>query len=323
LTRTGNTVRFDVLGPWEVKVGGAVVAIPHGRLTVLLAALLLSIDEYVSVETLAERLWSDHPPVRSRETLHTYVNRLRNVLGRDVIETGPGGGYRLRVDAANVDLYRFRALLRQAGEVGAVDRERRLLAAALELWRGKPFGDVESAWLDRDVVPRLTELWLTATERRIDLDLAAGPPGLVVAELWGLTSTYPTRESLWFRLVTALDRAGRRADALDAYEKARAALADELDVEPSEQLVQLSREILSTLVPNDDPAHSPARDVPTVRQPAAADPMEFGKLLRAHRNRLTWTQAELAARAGVSERTIHGLELGRSRPRRTTVELLA
>ncbi|GAB3433018.1 AfsR/SARP family transcriptional regulator [Flindersiella endophytica] len=320
---TGNAVTFNVLGPWEVRVDGSVVAIPHGRLTVLLASLVLSINEPQSVDTLTGRLWPDHPPVRSRETLHLYVTRLRKLLGRNVIETGSGGGYRLRVEAGHIDLYRFRALVSQSRDAASADREREILRDALELWRGTPFGDVESAWLDRDVVPRLNEEWLTATERRIDLDLATETPGMVVAELQELTSAHPTRESLWYRLMLALQRAGRRADALAAYRKANAVLAEELDVGPGEQLFQLNREILDSLLPKGDQAGTPSRQVAPVDEPMdVVDAADLAELLRAHRIRLSWTQAELADEAGVSERTVHGLESGRTRPRPSTARLL-
>jgi predicted ATPase/transcriptional regulator with XRE-family HTH domain len=50
----------------------------------------------------------------------------------------------------------------------------------------------------------------------------------------------------------------------------------------------------------------------------------FAALLRARRRAIGLTQAELAERAGLGERTVRDLERGRSaRPQRTTVELLA
>ena len=49
----------------------------------------------------------------------------------------------------------------------------------------------------------------------------------------------------------------------------------------------------------------------------------FDALLRARRLAAGLTQAELAGRAGVGIRTVRDLERGRSRPQRTTMELLA
>jgi DNA-binding SARP family transcriptional activator len=86
-----NGVELNVLGPLEVHVDGRSVAIPSGRLQALLAAFVLSEGRPVSVRTLADRLWSDEPPVRAGATMHTYVTRLRKLLGADVIHTMSGG----------------------------------------------------------------------------------------------------------------------------------------------------------------------------------------------------------------------------------------
>jgi DNA-binding SARP family transcriptional activator len=239
-----SDVNFNVLGAWEVRTGSSEVTIPPGQLRTLLAALLLSVDEPVPMNALVEQLWPERLPARPQSTLHTYVTRLRKLLGHDVIQTVPGGGYQIRVPTGGVDLHRFRDLVRQAEDADSVDEELALLREALRLWRGRPFGDVTSTWLDRDVVPRLTEEWFTATERRIDLELAAGQPGRLIAELWELTSRYPTRESLWLRLISALHSAGRRAEALDAYQQVRALLSDELGIDPGERLAQLQRAVL-------------------------------------------------------------------------------
>jgi DNA-binding SARP family transcriptional activator/tetratricopeptide (TPR) repeat protein/transcriptional regulator with XRE-family HTH domain len=327
LTSTSDVVVFNVLGPWEVVRGQSPVAVPHGRLAVLLAALLMSLDRPVSIDSLVEKLWPEGDgPVRPQQTLYTYVNRLRALLGPDVIETSPGGRYRLRVAPHDVDLYRFRDLLTQAAHADSTDEERQLLRAGLRLWRGSPFGDVPSTWLDREVIPRLTEEWLAASERRIDLDLVIGPPGPVVAELWELTSRYPTRESLWIRLVRALRLSGRRADAVDAYQKAKDALREELGVEPGEQLARLGREVVreSALTGKGEAADATGELEPEQEQ-AQADVtgVDFAETLRTNRTRLGWTQAELAEQAGVSERTVQGLESGRSRPRLSTARLLA
>src|ERR1700761_2191012 len=44
---------------------------------------------------------------------------------------------------------------------------------------------------------RAAELWLTATELRVEADLACGRAAQLVAELHGLVAEHPMRERLW------------------------------------------------------------------------------------------------------------------------------
>jgi DNA-binding SARP family transcriptional activator len=234
---------FNVLGPWDVRVGRRAVTVPRGQLGTLLASLLLSCGEPVPVGVLETQLWPDRASSRAQGAVHTYVNRLRKLLGHELIET-MGGAYRVVLARDCVDLHRFRDLIDPPDHIESVSDELARLREALVLWRGRPFGDAGATWLDRHVVPRLVEEWFTATERRIDLEMAAGQPGRLIGELWELTNQYPTRESLWLRLITALHRSGRRAEALDAYQQLRTALRDELGIDPGEQLAQLHRAVL-------------------------------------------------------------------------------
>ena len=73
-------------------------------------------------------------------------------------------------------------------------------------------------------------------EGRIEADIALGLHAEVTGELEGLVAEYPLRERLWRLLVLALYRAERQADALAAYRRARDMLAEELGLEPGEEL---------------------------------------------------------------------------------------
>nr|WP_042191655.1 BTAD domain-containing putative transcriptional regulator [Kibdelosporangium sp. MJ126-NF4]CEL20209.1 transcriptional regulator, SARP family [Kibdelosporangium sp. MJ126-NF4]CTQ97434.1 transcriptional regulator, SARP family [Kibdelosporangium sp. MJ126-NF4] len=241
VTRSG--IDIHVLGPWEIHADGEIVPVPPGQLRVLLAALLISVNQPVTTDTLTERLWPDEQPGNARGSLHTYVGRLRQLLGKDVIQRVSAGRYQLSVEPDHVDLYRFRELLRLARAGEGTPDELTLLREALRLWRGRPFADVASDWLERDVVPRLTEEWFAATERRIDIELATRPPESLLAELHELTGMYPTRESLWVRLITALHKAGRRADALEAYARVFRVLGDEFGIDPGAELQRLRQEV--------------------------------------------------------------------------------
>jgi predicted ATPase len=117
------------------------------------------------------------------------------------------------------------------------------------LWRGRALADVA------DVEPlaregaRLEELRLVAVEGRVEADLALGLEAEVAGELEGLVAEHPVRERLWRLLVLALYRGGRQADALGAYRRARAMLAEELGIEPGEELRQLEQAVLRQDVP--------------------------------------------------------------------------
>lgn len=237
-------IDIHVLGPWEIRRDGEIVAIPPGQLRVLLAALVISVGQPVTTDTLAERLWPEEQPGNARGSLHTYVGRVRQLLGHDVIRRVSAGRYQLSVEPDRVDLYRFRELLRQSRTQLSPHQELALLYEALRLWRGRPFSDVASSWVDRDVVPRLTEEWFAATERRIDIEMDVRQPESIIAELHELTGHYPTRESLWVRLILALHRAGRREDALVAYAQVFRVLSDEFGIDPGAELQRLRREVL-------------------------------------------------------------------------------
>ncbi|MFC8800919.1 winged helix-turn-helix domain-containing protein [Streptomyces griseoincarnatus] len=109
-------VWFQVLG--EVSASSEHGPLPLGsaRQRAVLAALLAEPGVMVSLDQLVDRVWGATPPASARQTLHSYISRLRGVL-RD--EGGPllarrSSGYVLAVDVSAVDLHRFRALVARA-----------------------------------------------------------------------------------------------------------------------------------------------------------------------------------------------------------------
>jgi DNA-binding SARP family transcriptional activator len=238
------SLSVGVLGPLEVRRDGLVVVVPRGRSGVVLAVLALSAGRPVSFEVLADHAWGEQLPLSARASLHNQVMRLRRILGADVIRTVPGG-YLLDVDPDEVDVLRFRRLAAEAGSLPDPVKSQDMLGAALRLWRGEPLEGLRSETLHRDVRAVLDEERLTAVQRRIDLDLAAGRSGELVAELRELTRRWPTRETLWRQFVTALSGAGRPADALDAYHEVRDLLREQLGVDPSGELQDLYHRVLA------------------------------------------------------------------------------
>jgi tetratricopeptide (TPR) repeat protein len=119
-----------------------------------------------------------------------------------------------------------------------------LLRDALALWRGMPLADFAYDEFAQREIGRLSELRLTALEQRIDAELELGRHEDVIAELESLVAENPLRERLRAELMVALYRAGRQAEALDAYQQLRRALVAELGLEPGEELQRLHKSIL-------------------------------------------------------------------------------
>ena len=113
------------------------------------------------------------------------------------------------------------------------------------MWRGTPFADVPPTPSVEAESTRLGELRLQAVDARIDADLRCGRHADVLGELEALTAEHPYREGLRGRLMLALYRSGRQADALAAYRDLHRLLAEELGVEPIPPLQRLQQRILT------------------------------------------------------------------------------
>ena len=206
---------------------------------VVLATLLLHAGSPVAIRELAVAVWGAHQPENPRRAIQVIVTRLRGLLGGETVVTGTDG-YQLDVADDRFDLGRFRQLLvtaDRAAKRSDAERESAALRAALDQWRGEPLVDVPSDLLQRESVPRL------------HADLRLGRHRELIGELVQATAQQPLRESLWAQLMTALHRCGRRADALAAYHSGRRHLADELGIDPGEQLRRLHAAILGSARP--------------------------------------------------------------------------
>ncbi|WP_328470877.1 NB-ARC domain-containing protein [Actinoplanes sp. NBC_00393] len=236
-------LQVGVLGPLVVSLDGHTVPLWSPKLRTFLAVLALSAGEPVLYDRLATAVWGDDQPKDARRALQLHVTRLRQLLGGEQIRTVPGG-YVLATKPELVDAVRFGRLLDAAARAEDPTVERAALVEALALWRGEPFDGVQSAWLEGVQAPYLSARRLAALERRIELDLAARRTDGLVAEIEELTAGYPLREQYWGHLMTALAHAGRRAEALEAYQRLYRLLAAELGIEPSRPLRELHRRIL-------------------------------------------------------------------------------
>jgi predicted ATPase len=170
-----------------------------------------------------------------------HLSKVRALLGGLLVSDT--AGYALAPDGFELDAWRFDELVDQAR--AEPQRAPQLLREALALFRGEPLGDVAAEGSVAQWRRALEEKRLQAIVLRIDAELAGGGAGELLPELERLLAEHPFEERVWRQLMLALFRAGRQADALDAYQKARRRFAEELGLEPGEQLERLQQQILA------------------------------------------------------------------------------
>ncbi|MCP3783823.1 AfsR/SARP family transcriptional regulator [Micromonospora sp. A3M-1-15] len=240
-------MRFRLLGPLAVE-GPGQHRLDGRRSRAVLAFLLLEANSLVRVEQIIDAVWGEAPPRTVRTQLHGQISAVRRWL-RDVPDAQivtHDSGYVLRTDPSRIDVEVFRRLARKGRGLTATGQP----AAAAEAYRvglrlhvGPPLGDIDAPFA-RAAAARLTEERLAVLADLVDLDLAAGRHHELIPRLSALVERHPWHEPLWCHLLVALDRAGRRGEAIARYHRIRLLLRHELGVEPGPELSRTYRSLL-------------------------------------------------------------------------------
>ena len=249
MTHDGSDLQFEVLGTLRVRGPDGLVTVGGPRVRGLLGILIANVATVVRTDQILDQLWDDHPPSSAAGTLHANVSRLRKALAHAgdpaVVVTHPAG-YELAVDPLRVDAVRLTRVVRSLARspVGPEEAVRQL-DDILTSWRGVPYSDLlPAAWAVAES-ERLELAHLDALAARVEARLALGQHAAVVGELEALVVAHPFREDLWAQLMIALYRSGRQGEALRTFTRLRTILADELGIDPSQELVRLERDVLN------------------------------------------------------------------------------
>ena len=240
-------LEFRILGPLEVVGDEGPVPLGGPKQRATLAILLLDANRVVSVERLADDLYAGATPVTAVTQVQRHISELRKALGASTIETR-APGYVIRLTPEQLDLKRFESRAEEASRGRAQGDARaaaRLLAEALELWRGAPLADLAHEPFAQLSIERLEEIRLAALEQRIDAELALGSHAQLIGELEELVAEHGLRERFRGQLMLALYRSGRQAEALGVYRLAREELVEAFGIEPTPALRELERAILT------------------------------------------------------------------------------
>jgi class 3 adenylate cyclase/DNA-binding SARP family transcriptional activator len=229
----------------------------------LLVRLLISANQQVPIDRLADDLWDGSPGVGAASTLASHISLLRQLLGPERIANHLGS-YRLTVAPGELDVIDFESAV-AAGRLALRQPNLRQAADQFELglgyWRGPALADVDGAGWAQGEIARLEELRFAAEESLLDAHMALGLHREVVAAAEAAVNAQPLREQRWATLMLALYRSGRQADALRAYQRLHRLLSHELGLEPSTELTALEDSIIR---------HSPELDRTNYVEPSKA-----------------------------------------------------
>lgn len=241
-----TTLGFGVLGPVQVWRRGVEVDLGTRQQRLILGLLLANAGQPVGLGDIVEVLWGQEPPRSAVNVVHRYVGALRRLFepglpirsaGRWLV--GGAAGYRMQVDADELDLLRLRALAEQARADEGAGRLAEAMAAfeqALALWRGPCGGASELGANDHlafsAVDHECADLAREAAALALRLDRARS----VLPVLRRVAEHRPWDEALQASLLLALSADGQQAEGIALYQNVRRRLADELGVDPGTEL---------------------------------------------------------------------------------------
>ncbi|EXG82401.1 DNA-binding transcriptional activator of the SARP family [Cryptosporangium arvum DSM 44712] len=265
----GTALWFGVLGPVQVRRQGAEIDLGPRQQRLILALLLANAGQPVGINDIVDVLWDQRPPPSAVNVVHRYVGAIRRSFepglaprsaGRWLL--GDAAGYRMRVDAENLDLLHVRRLAEQARsdeEAGRLTEAMSAYETALGRWRGPCAGISELATFDHlafgVVDHECADLVRAAATLAVRLDRARS----VLSVLRRMAEQRPWDEALQAQLLLALSADGKRAEAITLYQNVRGRLADELGVDPGEELREAFQRVLRQDSAEPGPSPVPGR----------------------------------------------------------------
>ena len=239
-----------IFGPLRIRRGEAVLG--HGDLggpkpRQILELLLLNLGAPVSRHRLIDLLWAGKAPPEALPTLGSYVSVLRRYLQPGMGKDGPlrtvTGGYMLDRALVDLDLDRFNVLVRSA-ESASPQRAVVLLQEALGLASAPLMGDeLVPSWADAERTRHAARVF-HARILAAQSALALGKAQLAANWAKEAVADDPLSEQAWTVLVLGLEKSGRPAEALRAFEQCRRVMDRELGCAPGQPLRSIHARLL-------------------------------------------------------------------------------
>jgi predicted ATPase/DNA-binding SARP family transcriptional activator len=248
------SIRAYLLGHVRILVGERELPL-HGwrrrSARSLLLLLLTTPGHRLPRDRVLDLLWPNSAATSS--CLRPTIHALRRALEPDLLDGRASAYVEVGSDSVRlrggpglwIDVAAFESALSDAQNGPTVEHRSRL-RAAIGLYRGELLAselDVDWAEARRE---ELRAAWQSAVLSLTELEIGAGEPLLAVPSLRRLLAADRTTESAHRALMRAYVAAGQTGDALRQYHRCVGALAEELDVTPSEATERLYSEIRTT-----------------------------------------------------------------------------
>ncbi|MGI5241083.1 tetratricopeptide repeat protein [Dactylosporangium sp. CA-139066] len=235
-------VHVGVLGTMSVRRGDATVDAGSPMLRGLLGLLAIHPRQAVPRDEIVDVLW-DSPPRTCHNLIQVYIGQLRRLLEPGRRRRGPAGtvrlapgGYLLDLDAAGLDVAHFEELLSRARRAGDPGDAQEHFGRALDCWRGPVLAGADLRLRQHRTAVALSRRRVDAAVAYADLALAAGGDPVAVQRLLAIVPDEPLHEGLHARLALLLAGGGEQAEALRVLAGVRGRLAEDLGVEPGDEL---------------------------------------------------------------------------------------
>lgn len=257
----------------------------------VLAYLTVERGRPVSREELADLLWPGELPASWKQLVRAAIAQVRSAmraagLPSTELLTTAFGSYQLTLpDGAEVDLEMAAADLARAHAAladGHPEVARRAAERAVAVVGRRFLPTVGGEWVEA-MQAHLRDQHLRALDLVAEAALAAGDPPAAVDAAEVALRLEPYREPAYALLMEAHLALGARTSALDAYDRCRDRLAEDLGVEPSAQVEAIRARALAP--PEADPTTASVRTptAPSAPAEAGASPALLARTLEVRR----------------------------------------
>lgn len=250
-------IGVKLLGGLQVRVGDTALGpkdLGGCKPRQVLEILVLNRGTPVSKDRLIDLIWGDAAPQEALPTLESYISILRRRIQPGRSKTGPlrtvTSGYVIARELLDLDLDQFDALIERAQHASPADAYPVLLQALAVAAEPLLADEPTASWAEAERQSQAARVsWALTTAAQVATELGKAGDGVQLARK--ALASDQLDESAWCALLTALQSAGRHAEALHSYEQCRQIFIDELGCTPGPALQQLHQELLQGAADSD------------------------------------------------------------------------